>query len=215
MMAAAVIPGQQRESGGRSTNARLRRNGFIPAVVYGGKGEPECISLSKHELTTALDNRRKVISVDVEGKQTDYLIKGVERDHLGADLLHVDLMRIDPAKRVRVNVPVEYKGDPKGTKQGGLLMILRTEIQVECLMSSVPELFEHNIAELGLGKSLHARDLKFPSGVEALAPGELLVTVRAKRGTKSSEEEELETTEGEAPAEPEVIGRGKSEEEDG
>lgn len=214
-MAAEVIPGQRREAAGRSVNARLRRDGMVPAVIYGGKSDPEYVSLAEHELKLALENRRKVISVDVDGTKTDYLVKDIGRDHLGASLVHIDLMRIDPNKRVRVKVPVEFKGDPKGIKQGGLLMIQRTEVEVECPMTAVPELFEHNIAELGLGKSLHARDLKIPAGVTPIAPGELLVTVRIKRGTKASGEEEMDTmAEGEAPSEPEVIGRGKSEEED-
>lgn len=210
-MAAEVIRGEQREAAGRSINARLRRSGLIPAVIYGGNDTPEYVSLSENDLKVALENHRKVIAVDVSGKQTDYLIKGIERDHLGATLIHVDLMRIDPAKLVRLKVPLEYKGDPKGLKQGGLLVILRTDIEVECLMSSVPEIFEHNIADLGLGKSLYARDLKLPENVTPMAPGELLVTVRAKRGSKAVIEDDA-PTDGES-NEPEIIGRGKSDEE--
>lgn len=214
-MAAEVIRGERREAAGRSVNVRLRRSGMIPAVIYGGSAAPEYVSLSETDLKVALENHRQVIAVDVAGQQTEYLIKEVERDHLGASMIHLDLMRIDPAKRVRVKVPLEFKGDPEGIKQGGLLMIQRAEIEVECPMTAVPELFEHNIAELGLGDSLHARDLNIPDGVEPLSPGELLVTVRVKRGTKAADAEGVEAVEGEgeAPAEPEVIGRGKSEEE--
>lgn len=207
-----VIRGETREAGGRKANNRLRKSGLVPAIVYGHGQPPQTLALSEHELMLALQTKTHVIKVALGGTQEAYLLKEVQYDHLQIRPVHVDLMRVDVTETVRVSVPVELKGEAIGTKEGGVVVPVITDIEVECSVLQIPESLRLVITDLNIGDALHVRDLTLPPGVKVLhEPDELIVTVKTKRGTETAEE-------GEAPAEggsePEVIGRGKPQDEE-
>lgn len=209
-----TIKGKAREPGGRSANARLRREGFVPAVVYGHGEAPQTIAVARREIELALHNMRHVVDVDIDGKKESLLIKEVQYDHLQVEPLHLDLMRVDMSERVEVAVALEFKGAPQGVTDGGTLVHNVTEVTVACPMSQIPDRITVNIADVQLGQSLYGRDIAAPEGLEIVYPDELILTVQIPRGESTAEEGE-EGAEGEGEAEPEVISRGKAEEDEG
>ena len=137
-------------------------------------------------------------------------------DHLQQEPIHTDLMRVDLDERVRVSVAIEFRGEPHGIHEGGDLLHILTDLDIECPLLSIPEVLRVRIDHLGVGQTLHVRELELPEGVTTHHnPEDVVVTVRAKRGGlgAAAEEEEAEEAPKETGAEPEVIGRTPKEEE--
>jgi large subunit ribosomal protein L25 len=154
-----------------------------------------------------------MLQVEVAGKTQPYLIKEVQYDHLGSTPIHLDLARVKLDERVRVKVGVEPRGVPKGVSEGGVLELYMGEIEVECLAVEIPDTLHPLVNHLTLGQALLVRDLQLPPGVVALAgPDDRVAAVRllavAPEPTPA-----VAAPEGEAPAEPERIGRVRKEEE--
>jgi large subunit ribosomal protein L25 len=138
----------------------------------------------------------------------------VQFDHLQHEPIHADLMRVDPDERVRVNVAIEFRGEPHGVHEGGELIHVLTDLDIECPLVSIPEVLRVRIDHLGVGQTLHVRQLELPEGITTHHnPDDVVATVRAKRGGLEEAEEEAEAEAEEAGAEPEVIGRAAKEEE--
>lgn len=211
-MEIANLRGEARELGGRHANHRLRQRGLVPAVIYGHGEANENVSVSRHDLEQALTHLTHVIHLEVGDQRTQYLIKDVQYDHLQETPIHVDLKRVDAAERVRVKVALELIGEPKGTHEGGELIQIITDLEVECPLLEIPESLHQNVKDIELGQALHVKELDLPAGLTALyEPDEIVAVVRAKRGVQVAEEEEEETPETEGGAEPEVIGKGPKE----
>lgn len=216
-MEIANVRGEKRTPGGRHANERLRRQGLVPAVIYGHKLPPETAAVSRHDLELALEHLRHVVQVELGGAAGQYLIKDVQYDYLGKELLHVDLMRVSLDERVRVKVAVELKGEPKGMHEGGELVQVITDLELECPLNEIPERLTHNVKELDLGQAVHIRDIALPPNVKALqGPDEIIAIVRTKRGVTAEEVAAPVVAEGAATsAEPEVIAKGKEETDEG
>ena len=208
-----TVHGEPREASGRHANARLRRRGLVPAIVYGHKEAPVTVAVSVHDLKVAVGHLRHVIQVDVAGQAAQYLVKDVQYDHLQKEPVHVDLRRVAAGDRVHVKVGLVLKGDPKGVHEGGELIHLLTDLELECPLAEIPEVLYHNIKDLDLGQALHIKDLELPPNVKPMHnPDDIIALVRVKRG------EEGEAVVEAAPAaattaEPEVIGKGPKEAE--
>jgi large subunit ribosomal protein L25 len=211
-MQIASIQGETRKPGGRHANNRLRKRGLVPAVIYGHGLPPETVALSQRDLLRALEHAQHVIRLSIDKRGTQYLLKDVQYDHLQHRPIHADLMRVDPGERVTVNVGIEFRGEPKGVHEGGELIQVLTDLDVECPLLNIPEMLRLKIDHLGVGEALHVRDIELPEGVITRHnPDDVVATVRAKRGAAVEEEEAEELVE-EAGAEPEVIGRAAKEE---
>lgn len=207
------IRGEMRQPGGRHANERLRRRGLVPAVIYGHNEPPAAVALSRHDLVLALQHMKHVVRLNVGGQNTQYLVKDVQYDHLQKDPIHVDLMRAAQGERVHVKVALELKGEPIGIHEGGELVHLITDLEVECPLDEIPEVLYHNVKGLALGHVLHVKDLELPAHVKARhAPDDIVALVRPRRGV-GVEAEEAIAAEAEGAAEPEVIGKGPKEEE--
>lgn len=195
---------------GSRANKRLRDAGFVPGVIYGHKEAVIPVTLPKRETQQHLARGTHVFDLNMDGKSQKALVKEVQYDHLGNDVLHVDFARVSLDERVRVNVRVELKGKPKGEEDGGVLQQVIASLEVECLVLEIPEVIRHNIAEMKLDDVLHIKDLVIPPGVKVLQDGELIVaTVREVK-----EEVPVEVTEAAAAAEPELIGKKPEEGEE-
>lgn len=210
----AEVQAESRQRGKSKANDRLRRRGMLPGVIYGHHEAPELVAVSKHDLALALDHSAHVVSLKVDGQATQYLIKDVQYDYLQEEPIHVDFMRVGKDERVQVRVPLEFKGDPKGVDEGGMLLQLENDLEIECTLLDIPSNIVCDVSELGLNESVYVKDLPLPPGVVALMDSEDAVAIcQPKR-----EVEEPEEGEGEMPAaegaEPEVIGRAKEEEAD-
>lgn len=199
---------EQREKLGSRANRRLRRAGAIPGVIYGHKEDVLAITLPGKQLTTILEHGTHVLDLNFQDRSEKVLVKEIQYDHLGVEILHVDFTRVRLDERVQVTIPLELRGTPAGEADGGVLQQVINELEVECLVTDIPELIRHNISEMGLDSVLHVGDLKLPEGVQSLLePDQIVATV------KEVLEVEEPTAEEES-AEPEVIGR-ESEEGDG
>jgi large subunit ribosomal protein L25 len=197
----------RREIGSRA-NKRLREAGLIPGVIYGHKKEVIPVALPGGELSQHLSHGAHVFDLDVEGKSEKVLLKDVQYDHLGSTVIHVDFNRVSLEELVRVTVPIELKGTPKGEADGGVLQQVMATLEVECRVLEIPEAIRHSVAEMALDEVLHIKDLKLPTGVKAVHDGELIVAMVKEVLEVLPVAPVVE----EAAAEPEVIGRKVEEE---
>jgi large subunit ribosomal protein L25 len=196
------IAAQPRSQLGSRANRRLRASGKLPGVVYGHKEAVVPVSLPGKELVTHLDRGAHVFDLSIDGKAEKVLVKEVQYDHLGAEVLHVDFARVSLDERVEVNVRIELRGTPKGEADGGVLQQILAGLQVECLVTEIPEVIRHSVAEMALNDALHVKDLPIPAGVRVLQDPEAIVALVRE----VIEQAPVEVVEA-APAEPEVIGR--------
>lgn len=209
-MEAVTLPATRRTHLGSKHSRRVRDKGQIPVIIYGHGEKPVPVAVEAHDVENLLHHHLRVVSLNLEGRTEQYLIKAVQYDHLDARPIHLDLMRVDKDERVQVAVEIVLRGTPEGAHDGGVLMQLINQLEIECVVTAIPEDIRHAVTHLGLGDSVLVRDLELPKGVKALVdPDEKVAICRVP--TEAAEEEAVEGEEGEA-AEPEVIGRGKEEE---
>ncbi len=187
----------------------IRAKGELPGVIYGHGQPPEHVAFSAHAFSMHLQHGARVLHVDVDGKQGDYLIKDVQYDYLDKDPIHVDFARVDLSEKVQVDVGIELKGTPKGASEGGLLDLLLDTITVECKASDIPDTITVVVTELGLNEDISVGGLDLPEGVSLVTDADEKIAICREVG-EAPEVEEAE--EGAEAAEPEVIGR-KAEEE--
>ncbi|HWB54054.1 MAG TPA: 50S ribosomal protein L25 [Tepidisphaeraceae bacterium] len=209
MAKTATMNATNRTALGSRANKRLRNTGLVPGVVYGHKQDVLPISLPKKELVNYLEHGAHVFSLAVGGQTETVLVKEVQYDHLGLEVLHVDFARVDLNERVQVTVPLELRGEPKGvTESDGVLTQLVSDLEIECVVTEIPEHIRHNVADMELDAVLHIKDIQLPPGVTALQDEDLIVAT-----VKLVIEEAPETAAPEeGAAEPEVIGKKKEEE---
>ncbi len=209
------LKGKRRKEHGTRTSRKLRDLGRLPAVIYGHGEKPETITLDRHDVEVGLAHGARTMQVDINGKKGQYLIKEVQYDHLDQTPIHLDLTRVNLNERVTVNIGIELRGTPKGSHEGGILDQHLADIEVECLVSQIPQTFHPLVNELAVGDSLLVKDLELPAGVTVLADAEeRICTVRAKAIAVEEEEEETPESEEETSGEPERIGRVRKDEEE-
>ncbi|MCS6853020.1 MAG: 50S ribosomal protein L25 [Gemmataceae bacterium] len=207
MTGAVEIQVSKRSAMGKQAVRRLRRTGMVPGVIYGHKEQTVAIQLPADELAKVLRRGTRVVDVKTDGRVEKALIREVQWDHLGKELLHVDFYRVAADERIVVTVPVEVRGTAPGLSAGGVLDQPMHTLAIECLAVRIPESIRVNVGELQLGQAIHVRDLVLPPDVRAMADPEAVV-VQVK-----TPQAEVEAAEAAGPAEPEVIGRAKAEEE--
>ena len=180
----------------------LRRDGYVPGVVYGPSIESVPIAIARNDLQTLFSEitRSSRINLSMAGengaKEMDVFVKVVDYDPVTDEPKHVDFYHPDVGHPLKLHVPVKITGEAQGVKSGGILNVLFSTIRVHGLPKDVPHLITIDVTELELGESIHVRDIDF-GGVEPMLPPErTLVTVIAPRGMEI-EEEEAELEEGE------------------
>lgn len=208
MAAPIELPASRRNELGSRANYRLRKTGQVPAVVYGHKEAVVPIKIDKKSFLAHLSHGAHVFSLNFDGKSEPVLLKEVQYDHLSADVVHVDFARVDLTERVTVTVSLELKGDPKGEKEGGVLQQIINELEIECVVTDIPDVLTHDVSDMEKDAVLHIKDLKLPSNLKVLQDEDLIVA------TCREIVEQVETPAvAEGGAEPEVITKGKEEEE--
>jgi large subunit ribosomal protein L25 len=210
-METTTLTATPREGTGTKVARRERQAGRLPAIIYGHRETPEPVTLLAHDIDVQLAHGARVLNVDLNGRRGQYLIKEVQYDYRGTTPIHLDLMRVDLDEQVRVSVAIELRGTPKGLSDGGVLEQNLNELEVECLVTQIPETLRPLISHLGVNETLLVKDLELPEGVKALHdPEERVATIRV---LAEEPEAEAEVTEEEA-AQPEIIGRKKEEAEE-
>jgi large subunit ribosomal protein L25 len=206
-----VLKTQKRSTSGGRAAERLRKQGQIPAVLYGHKKETVSVSLAHDDLVKAIRHGTRVMDLQTDDGVQKALIREVQWDHLGKDVLHVDFARVAADETITITVPIELRGTAPGIAQGGLLDQPLHTVTVECLAISVPESLRVNVNELKMGDAIHVKQLTLPPGVKVLDDLEaIIVQVIAPLAEPEAGAAPVEGT-----AEPEVIGRKAAEEEEG
>jgi len=215
-----VLEAVRRESFGRNNAGRLRREGRIPAVLYGAGGGTESLAVDPKALLGILRSESGVntlITLKLDGKSSDarVLVKEYQVHPVTQGLLHADFYRVAMDKAIRVTVPVHLTGEPKGVKaQGGIVDFVHREIVVECLPGDIPEHIPVDITELMLHDGVRVRDVQTGGTWKPISDGDMLIVhlVAPKVEAEPAPAEVVAVPT--APAEPEVIKKGKVEKEE-
>ncbi|HZR64848.1 MAG TPA: 50S ribosomal protein L25 [Terriglobales bacterium] len=214
-----LLEAQQRTPGTKNDARRVRRDGKIPAVVYGAGKQAQPISVDPRQVSRILHSEtghNTVFDLTLDGERAKAMIVDWQYEPIKGSLLHIDLKRIAMDQKLRVNVPIELVGEPAGVKQqGGILEQIAREVEIECLPADIPNEIQLNVAELVFGMVLRIADLPKNEKLKYLSdpdqPVAHIITIK-------EEEAPAEAAVGEAaaaPAEPEVIKKGKQETEEG
>jgi large subunit ribosomal protein L25 len=211
-----TLKAEMRKAAGSRAASRLRRDGKVPGIIYGHKIDPQPVVLPAHDVTLLLEHGRHLVNLDVGGQMQACLFKDAQYDHLGMKLVHVDLARVDLNERVKVRVSIELRGSPKGVAEGGVLTAVLKDLEVECLVTNIPEVIRVDVSGLAMDQVLYVKDLKREEDMTVLSDAESVVAMVRKPQAEevAPVEEAAEAAEGAAAAaEPEVISKGKVEEE--
>jgi large subunit ribosomal protein L25 len=217
-----TVAAEVRTTRGKNEARRLRVRGFIPAVLYGAYKDSVSIGLSPRELVHILNSKsghNTIFNLAIQGgENTPVMVVDSQRDPVKGNLLHADLKRIDLEKRIRVFVPVITEGEAAGIKlQGGLLEIISRQIEIECLPDEIPEHFVVDVSSLMIGQSVRSGSIPMTGSMRLLSTAESVlahvVAMRAEEVAPAAAVEVAPTVEGAAGAEPEVIKKGKKDEE--
>jgi large subunit ribosomal protein L25 len=209
------VEADPREDFGKNASRRLRHAGRIPAVVYGGGGPAIPVTIDPKKIMEVLQSEfghNALFTLDIRGKApARVMLREWQVDPIHGDLLHVDMVRVARDAKLRVKVPIHVTGEAKGVKvQGGIFEFVLREVEVECLPDDIPDHIAIDVTELTIGRNLRVADLPLGERVKVLTDANRVVAhvVALKAEEEKPAVEAVEA----APAEPEVIRKGKAEE---
>ena len=203
------LAASERQSEGKSANRNLRRSGYIPGVLYGGKEEPKKISIMEKDIVKANEIAgftTQILQITMEGKDVDVVVKEIQRHPATSRILHADFMRVDPDSKITLVVPIRTLNDENciGVKvSGGQVNHLINDIEISCLASNLPEYLEIDVQEMDIGDTVSLSEIKLPEGVEITIlqqdedRDQAVVSLTETREMVIEEEEALELEEGE------------------
>ncbi len=193
---------QARESTGKGTARTLRRDGKIPAVVYGSASGSMPLSVDMHELELLLKKtnyNQVLINLTVENgtsSEKTVMIKELQTDPLSHHYLHIDFYEVKMDQKITTTIPLVFTGTSKGVEEGGILQIIRRELEVACLPTQIPQQIEIDITNLEIGDSIHVEEITVPGEVEILFDVNFtVVTVVSPRREEGEAEEGEEIAE--------------------
>ena len=221
-----TVAAELRTSRGKNEARRTRRAGHIPAVIYGSFQEPVSIAVNPRDISKITHSNtgyNTIFNLVIQGgENTPVMLVDRQVDPVKGTLLHADFKRIDLTKRLRVSIPVHTTGEAAGVKvQGGLLEVITRMIEIECLPDEIPEGFTVDVTELMIGQAKRASDVALTGSMKLVSAPETViahsVAMRAEEVVEPTAAEvaaaAVTPEAGATPAEPEVIKKGKKEEE--
>ena len=220
-MAVVSFSATARDITGKGAARTLRSQGQVPAVIYGHGRNPQPLSLNARDLDKMLGRiqaESTVIEVTVDGHTAKTLIREIQRHPIRRQILHVDFQALVAGELVTVNIPIVLNGIPEGVRlEGGVLDQTLRELEIEVDPSDIPDHAELDVTNMVIGDSLHVSDIKLPANVKILDDPETSVAVLAAPRAVIEETPVAEAVEGaaEGTGEPEVIGKGPGDEEEG
>lgn len=189
---------------------RLRAQGRIPAIIYGHKQAPQPVSLARDDVWLMIKRSTHLAQLSLGGGSNEtVLVRDVQWDHLGKEIIHLDFARVSADEAIHTTVPLELHGTAPGVGEGGVLTQVIHSIAVTCRANAIPDQIRLEVGDLHLGQGLHARDLKLPEGLTVSVDPELLL-VHVVNPTAEADAAPVEGTS----TQPELIGR-KAEDKDG
>lgn len=192
-----VLQCEQRERSGKGGARALRREGWVPAIMYGGKDEPVKLALFQRQIKRELDRNPRffstIVELNIAGKKQRALVRECQLHPVNDMPLHVDLIRVTKGATMTVEVPVDFlhEEDCPGIKRGGVLNIVRREIEVVCPVEAIPEFFEVDLSQCEIGDSVHISAVNLPENVElTITDRDFTICTIVGRGPSGGEEGE-------------------------
>ena len=220
MSDALTLPAEARERAGKGASRALRREGRVPAVIYGGNEEPTPIHVEARELVRQLNIghfMNSIVMIDIGGEQVRTLPKDVALHPVSDRPLHVDFLRLSKDAKIHVNVPVVFANEDNspGLKKGGVLNVVRHELELVCESDKIPGEIVLDVTGLDVGDSIHISHVTLPDGsVSAITDRDFTIaTIVAPSAMKQTEEEGAEVAAGAVPVEGEEGAEGEGGEE--
>ena len=198
------IDATPRSDTGKGASRRLRREGLVPGIIYGGGQDPQMVSTVHNKLAQALDNEAfysHILKVDVNGQSDKVVLKDLQRHPSKPFIMHFDLLRVSDTDRIKMFVPFHFPGEDvaPGVKAGGMVSHHQSGTDIICQAKDLPEYIEIDISEMELGDTVHLSEVKLPEGVELVSlTADNDVAVVSVHTAKVAEEEEEVSTETEA-----------------
>lgn len=216
-MATAQLSASARKTSGKGAARSLRRDGRLPAVIYGHSREPLSLSLPEREFERLLERfaaENTVIELSIDGAMSRTLIREIQRHPVRRNVLHVDFQELVAGERMIVRIPIVLQGTPDGVRHsGGILSQIMQELECRVDPLNMPSKIDVDVTNVAIGHSIHVSEIVIPEGVEVLDEPDATICVVA-----APKEEEVAPAPGEAPeaaAEPELIRKPKEGEEEG
>lgn len=204
------IKAKLREERGKGAARKARAAGKIPGIIYGVGQEPLPLTVNHHDFDTALkgvESTNMVIDLEIEGKETvTVMLRDYQVDILRRNFTHLDFLKIDLTKKIKVEVPVHLVGSPPGVKEGGILEHVRRHLEVRCLPNAIPNSIDVDVSHLNIGDTVHIHDVKLPEGVEVVASTDVTLAAVVEPAAEKVEEPTEEGLK-----EPEVLTEKKAE----
>ena len=201
----------RRDKIGKGVARRTRAAGQIPGVVYGPEIEPMPVAVEEREFRAAMKSAdaSTILNLNVNGKENKVLVRQVQRHPVTSKVIHVDFHAISMNKPINVQIPIHFVGTPVGVKtDGGIMQTTLREIEISCLPKDIPDHFEIDVSELGIGESIHVSNLSIPEAEILTVARRTVVTIAAPTVVKAA------TTGEGAEAEEEAEAEGAAEEKD-
>lgn len=168
---------KNRSQSGKGAAKVMRRDGQVPAIVYGGDAEPQPIVLVQNEVNKHLAYEAvysHVLDLKIDGKTEKAILKAIQRHPAKPQILHMDFVRVSENQALKVNVPLHFINEEEcvGFKAGGVVTHAMVDIEISCLPAALPEYIEVDLANIDIGDAVHLTDIVFPEGVECVALGQ-------------------------------------------
>jgi large subunit ribosomal protein L25 len=203
-MAVRTLDCLKREKTGKEVVKKIRMKGYIPAVLYGHKGNKNIsVKVSDFEALFEEIGEHSIITLNIDNtEQTEVIVKDFQVDPVKRTVIHVDFFEIERGKVLRTTVPVKTEGVPAGVKKGGILEIFIRDVEIECLPRDIPDAFSLSVENLEIGDSLHVKDLKVAETIRIISNPEQVVLIvgHPTKVAAPTPAPEAAPAEGEAPA---------------
>lgn len=170
-MSKVVLQAKSRTKSGSAESRRVRKNGRIPAVIYGRSGKSVSIDLDNTEFVKGTKgiSESTIVKVEVDGKPYEAFVKATQRNIIDGQILHIDFYEVESGVALRAKVSLVFKGNPIGVREGGMLETPVHEIEIECLPKDLPERIEIDISDLKVNHSIHVRNIPLAEGIRLLS----------------------------------------------
>ncbi len=209
-MATRTLDIKGRDKTGKEIAKKIRRDGYIPAVLYGYKGT-KILSVKAYDFISLFEEigEHSIITLNIDGKEkAEVIVRDFQLHPVKRNILHVDFFEIEKGKLLKTEVPIKVQGESVGVKKGGILEVSAREIDIECLPKDIPDFILVDIGELEIGDSIHIKDIVVNEKISVLTnPEQVVITIVTPSVIQAPEEEvEEELEEGEVPEEGEAPG---------
>jgi large subunit ribosomal protein L25 len=201
---------QKNKGTGSRVSRRLRKQGKIPAIIYGHKQDPVPIALTRETVWQMIKNSTHLAELDVNGATETVLVRDVQWDHLGKEIIHLDFARVSADESIETEVRLDVRGTAPGVAEGGVLEVIVHDLRITCRANAIPDAIRVDVSQLHLDQELKVKDLTLPPGVTVDADPELLLIHVSSRAPEA----EAAAAEGETVTQPEVIKPERKEKEE-